>query len=650
MRFSALFAVLAIAPGLSPSSYARSAADCRHLPTPRAGPAISNDNRASAGTLRNGVLTVRIVAHAAAWQPDGPNGCALAVNAFAEEGGPTQIPGPLIRVRAGTEVRVSLRNALPTALWVRGFQDRAPGTLDSIPIAPSTTHEFRFVAVTPGARYYWGGGAKASVPTSNADGQLVGALVVDPPSNAGSQPVSDRVMVLTRWTPTGKPENQGFQLNAFNGRSWPNTERLTYTVNDSVFWHVINASDATHEMHLHGFYFRTDARGFAIDTAGASRAGIGGMRVTGVLRPGEWYSIAWSPDRPGNWLYHCHLLTHMSGDQRLDRMPGATAAKAADGHERGAGANHALDDMGGLVLGLDVRPSGAATTAMSNTAPLQPHRSIDVFANTRAHRFGDGQGYGFVVQEGSSPPAQDSIRIPGTPLILTKGEPVQIAVHNRLPHPISVHWHGIELESYFDGVGDFSGAGTQIAPMIAPNDSFIVRFTPPRAGTFMYHVHGERGEELASGLYAPLLVLEPGTSYDSRAERVFVLADGGPGDGRPIFINGTAAPDTMELVVGSTYRLRLIYISANDIYLTTLRGPAGPVVTQLLALDGHDVLSGPPVMVPARYPTGPGHTRDMSFTPTAPGDYSLDMVRFLNFAAGVTTGPVTTLPIRVRAP
>jgi hypothetical protein len=99
-----------------------------------------------------------------------------------------------------------------------------------------------------------------------------------------------------------------------------------------------------------------------------------------------------------------------------------------------------------------------------------------------------------------------------------------------------------------------------------------------------------------------------------------------------------------------TYRLRVIYISANDIYLTTIRGPTGPVVVQLLALDGHDVASDRPLMMPARYPTGPGHTRDMSFTPTAPGDYALDVGRFLNIGPGVTTGPVTTLPIRVRAP
>jgi manganese oxidase len=326
---------------------ASAVADCRHLPAPAASAAVPNDNRAGVGTLRDGVLTVRLVARAAAWRPDGPAGCALAVHAFAEEGKPARIPGPMIRVAAGTEVLVSVRNALPTAIWVRGLQDRSPGIFDSVEVAPAATREFRFVATAPGAWYYWAGSANAHYPASGANGQLVGALVVDAPRRAGSAPAADRVMVLTRWTPTGTQENRGFQLNAFNGQSWPNTERLTYTAGDSVFWHVINASDATHEMHLHGFYFRTDARGYDIDSVRAARAGIGGMRVTGVLRPGEWNSIAWSPDRPGNWLYHCHLLTHMSGDQRLDRMPGASVAQASHAHDT---VNHALHHMGGSCL------------------------------------------------------------------------------------------------------------------------------------------------------------------------------------------------------------------------------------------------------------------------------------------------------------
>jgi FtsP/CotA-like multicopper oxidase with cupredoxin domain len=332
-------------------------------------------------------------------------------------------------------------------------------------------------------------------------------------------------------------------------------------------------------------------------------------------------------------------------------MPEAIATTASRERAHDPKGNHAMDDMAGLVLGLAVRPRrGAAIGASATEADTRPRRAIDIFADERPDVFNKNPGYGFVVKEGARAPAPDSIRIPGTPLILTRGEPVRIAVHNRLPTPISVHWHGIELDSYFDGVGGFSGSGRRIAPMIAPNDSFVVRFTPPRAGTFMYHVHGERGDELASGLYAPLIVVESGAAFDPRTEHIFVLADGGPGEGNPIFVNGTAAPDTMELMAGRTYRLRMIFITANDVVFTTLRGPSGPAMAKVIAADGHDVPAGSMLMVPVRFPTGPGHTRDMLFTASVPGDYVLDVVRRLNVGSGVTIGPTTTVPIRVRAP
>jgi len=632
----ALIAALGVAatPLLPPRAAPHNA--CAPFPTPPATTAVANDNRARAGVLRDGVLTLRLVAQPVAWRPDGASGCALSVHAFAEEGKPTMVPGPLIRVSAGTEVRVTVRNALPAALWLRGLQDRAiGGTLDSAEVLPGASREFHFVASTPGAWYYWAGAVDAGLPTSDANGQLVGGMVVDS-ANPGRPARDDRILVLTRWNPTGAPGNKGFQLNAFNGRSWPNTERLTYTVNDSVRWQVINATNTTHEMHLHGFFFRLDRKGFAIDSTVTARSGRGSMRVTAVLRPGEWLWMTWSPDRPGNWLYHCHLLTHMSGAQRLDRMTETSAAAGERDHRTDASGTHADHDMGGLVMALDVRPAPGST---AHAAPAARARELDLYANRRPSTFGSRPGYAFILQDGTTPPAPDSIRIPGSPLILTKGEPVRIAVHNRLTIPISVHWHGIELDSYFDGVGGFSGAGARIAPMIAPNDSFIVRFTPPRAGTYMYHIHGERGAELASGLYAPLVVADSAAPFDPRKEHFFAFADGGPGEDNPIFINGSASPDTLELTAGTPYRFRLIYISSDDVYMTTLRGPSGLPLARSFGLDGFETPNIP--LAPVQYPTGPGHTRDIAVTFDSPGDYAL-------VAQRTTGGQTTSVPIRVR--
>jgi FtsP/CotA-like multicopper oxidase with cupredoxin domain len=620
----------------APLAVAR-AADCRHRPAPGEPRAVANDNRASGGTLRDGLFRLDLVARAVAWYPDGPGGCAVRVHGFAEQGKPPQIPGPLVRVRAGTEVRVGIRNALEAPIWVRGLEDRTSGTLDSAEIAPGATREFRFHATTPGAWYYWAGGpgkTTAQSPMSTDDGELVGALVVDPAEG----PSHDRVFVMTRWTPRGLPGNADYQLNAINGRSWPHTERLAYTVGDSIRWHVINASDELHMMHLHGFYYRVDERGDAAhDSALARQQKNSG--VTTATRRGEWMSMSWSPDRAGNWLFHCHVVAHMSGAQRVDHMVAWKAGRTSD---------HSMGGMAGLLLGVTVKPRAGDPPPL--VAGLRA-RHLRLFADMRPRVYGQRPGYGFVLQEGEHAPARDSIRVPGTPIVVTKGEPVAITLHNRTTSPFGVHWHGIELESYFDGVAGWSGTAKRLAPLIAPGDSFVARFTPPRAGTFIYHVHNETGDQLASGLYAPLIVLEPGARFDPRTERIIVIASGGPGVDPPTAINGKVSPDTLQLTVGQTYRLRVIDISSNEAHALTLHGASGSAMGSAtwrpLAKDGRDLPAARQVEQPARINSAGGITYDFEFTPPEPGDYALAVAGIVK---GKLTDQATILPMRVRVP
>ena len=106
--------------------------------------------------------------------------------------------------------------------------------------------------------------------------------------------------------------------------------------------------------------------------------------------------------------------------------------------------------------------------------------------------------------------------------MLKRGEPVSIAVLNKLPESTAVHWHGIELESYYDGVAGYSGEGKRIAPAIEPGESFEARFTPPRSGTFIYHTHVDEVRQQQAGLAGPLIVVDDPASYD--VEHNVVLA------------------------------------------------------------------------------------------------------------------------------
>src|SRR5262249_13853983 len=112
----------------------------------------------------------------------------------------------------------------------------------------------------------------------------------------------------------------------------------------------------------------------------------------------------------------------------------------------------------------------------------------------------------------------------GPPIVLSRGEPVEIDIVNRLKVPTAIHWHGIELESFYDGVPGWSGSGTQITPPIAPGASFVARMAPPRAGTFIYHTHWHDLSQLTNGLYGPLIVLPPGEKFDPASDLTFVFS------------------------------------------------------------------------------------------------------------------------------
>ena len=572
-----------------------------------------NDNRRPAGRLRGQVLTVRLEAREGAWRPEA-HGPALPIFAFAEVGQAPLVPGPLIRVLAGTTVRAIVRNALTKPMLVRGLQDRPAATVDSIEIAPGAAHEFVFQATTPGTYYYWGRteGDRARFGIGY-DSQLLGALVVDPPARTAPR---DRVWVMSLWIdPTDTVRAPGHHVRetmVLNGLSWPHTERIEHAVGDTVHWRVINANARRHPMHLHGFYYTVDARGTPLaDTIYSPEARR--LAVTELMNAGSTMALTWAPTRAGNWLFHCHLIAHVSPLLRLGQH--AT-------HDTGS-MNHALDGMAGLVVGIKVQPRpGAPAVAADPVA----RRILRLYVNERANVYDSLPGYAYVLQEGPTPPDADSLRVPGSPVVLTRGEPTQITVVNRSKRPATVHWHGIELESFYDGVGDWSGWGSRTAPPVAPGDSFVVRLTPDRAGTFIYHTHMEEGPQLASGLYGPLIVLEPGEVRDAATDRIILLGVGGPARDAPPVVNGATDPPPFQFKAGTTYRLRFINITPSHFRAVRLLADSTVLRWRPFAKDGANLPVHQATVRPARVSIGAGETYDYEFSATDPGRLTMEIV------------------------
>jgi hypothetical protein len=109
-------------------------------------PIVANQNHTPAGSLRGGVLSLRLEIAKGEWHPEGEDGMALAVYAFGESGRALQNPGPLIRVPQGTEIRASLHNSLPVPITIHGLGE--PRSDAAVRVAPGATQQVTFKPTT----------------------------------------------------------------------------------------------------------------------------------------------------------------------------------------------------------------------------------------------------------------------------------------------------------------------------------------------------------------------------------------------------------------------------------------------------------------------------------------------------------------------
>jgi FtsP/CotA-like multicopper oxidase with cupredoxin domain len=500
-----------------------------------------------------------------------------------------------------------VQNTLGVTLLVRGLCEPGP-VCEPLAVVSGGVAERQFVARHAGTYHYWASTTDAPLAQRDEiDSQLGGAIIVD----ASDSHRLDRVFVITRIdraSTLNRHTGVDRELVTLNGRSWPLTPKLDHAVGDDVRWRVINLSDESHAMHLHGFYFQVtsvgDGRVDRIYADGDRR-----LSVTEAVPPGGTFTMSWVPERPGNWLFHCHMTAHMSN--------GTAHAAHESGADPAAG-------MAGLVVG--VRVSGGSR----HDPPPAAARAFTMHLQQENGRYGNVPGFR-VEFEGTDTLRLNAGPVPGPVLVLTRGEPVAVSIRNQSEQPSAIHWHGIELDSYFDGVPGWSGIGTSMTPPIAPGGSFVARFTPPRAGTFIYHTHWHDVAQLAGGLYGALIVLEPGQKYDFQRDHVFIIGlDGAVVAGRrePFALNGRSAPEAVAVQKGVPHRFRLINITPNNVGLTffLLQGPE-PVEWRAIAKDGADL---PPSQATTRRAVqlvSVGETYDFEWTPSRAGNAWLEVRR-----------------------
>lgn len=107
--------------------------------------------------------------------------------------------------------------------------------------------------------------------------------------------------------------------------------------------------------------------------------------------------------------------------------------------------------------------------------------------------------------------------IPGPTLRFMEGGYAVIYVTNEMDEETSVHWHGILLPNFFDGVPYLT------TPPIMPGQTQKYEFPLKQSGTYWYHSHTMLQEQ--SGVYGSIVIDPKEKTLDYDEELVLVLSD-----------------------------------------------------------------------------------------------------------------------------
>ncbi|WP_339728122.1 multicopper oxidase domain-containing protein [Maribacter stanieri] len=108
-------------------------------------------------------------------------------------------------------------------------------------------------------------------------------------------------------------------------------------------------------------------------------------------------------------------------------------------------------------------------------------------------------------------------QIPGPTLNFNEGEYAIIYVKNEMSVESSIHWHGMLLPNFYDGVPYLS------TPPIEPGKTLKYEFAIKQSGTYWYHSHTMLQEQ--SGVFGSIVIQPREKTLEYDREQVLVLSD-----------------------------------------------------------------------------------------------------------------------------
>lgn len=210
------------------------------------------------------------------------------------------IVGPLIRGRAGDRFVVHFMNSdqetgRAHSMHFHGVHYRFGSDGSYIPgfsgkganVKPGEEHTYEFTAGRDSVGVWSYHDHSPSMESSIAGG-LYGALSIL--RRGERRPDREFVSFLAQFG----------DYSSINGRAFVgNTPVLRAKVGERVQWDVLTLGDDFHTFHVHGHRWRRPD---------------GVPEDTRTLGPAESFRVRWREDRPGTWLYHCHVESHMMNE------------------------------------------------------------------------------------------------------------------------------------------------------------------------------------------------------------------------------------------------------------------------------------------------------------------------------------------------
>ncbi len=261
--------------------------------------------------LADGTKVFDLVAAITPWE----RGPGDVVDAWTYNG---VVPGPSIHLAIGDRAQFRLRNELPLAtdLHLHGlnvdnkYDGVAPISQDLIKPGESFTYEYTADEVSV-AMYHPHFHSQVGVPNGMFGTIFVGQVPIPRGQTIGGEVVpadlqiaQDFPMVLN---------DAGVIGYSLNGKSFPATAPIVAKTGDWVLFHYFNEGTQVHPMHLHQFDQIVIAKdGYPLDSPYV----VDTLNVA----PGERYSVLVQLDKPGTWVWHCHILPHVEDENGMFGM------------------------------------------------------------------------------------------------------------------------------------------------------------------------------------------------------------------------------------------------------------------------------------------------------------------------------------------